>query len=328
MMPLQTVLPAILAGTLPVSAQSAWSALAPVPVGGTLQEHTTVALSDSLLAVVGGLVESGETTNNVLLYDISGDAWTQAAPLPVPLNHPNAVAVDGSIYVLGGLGGDSEWLAVRDGFRYNTEGGEWEELEPMPEGSERGSAITVVHGGRFYLAGGIPDGSGMSVDDVSIFDVESGTWLDVPEAARHIPAPRDHGGGAVIDGKFYVVGGRDAGLHNVKDTVFILNLEDLEAGWAVSEAAMPTARGGLAVAAVGAKIYTFGGEGNLEEGTDGVFDNVEVYDTETDEWEVLEPMDLPRHGTSAAAVDGRIYIPGGGIVEGVGATDAFDVFTP
>lgn len=59
-----------------------------------------------------------------------------------------------------------------------------------------------------------------------------------------------------------------------------------------------------------------------------MFDNVEVYDAETDVWDVLEPMDLPRHGTSAAAVNGRIYIPGEGIVEGVGATDAFDAFSP
>lgn len=327
-MAFKTLLCAVLALALPVSSQSTWSTLSPVPVGGTLQEHTTVAINDSLLAVVGGLVEGGDTTDNVLLYDIPGDTWRQVAPLPVALNHPNVVVSGENIYVLGGLGGERGWPPVRNTFQYDADVDQWEELQSIPEGSERGSAITVVHGDRIFLAGGIPGGSGESVDDVSIFDLESGEWLEVPEEARHIPAPRDHGGGAVIDGKFYVVGGRDAGLHNVRDTVFILDLEDLEGGWRTSEAAMPTARGGLSVAAIGTMIYAFGGEGNPEEGTDGVFDDVEVYDTETDAWEVLEPMQLPRHGTSAAAVDGRIYIPGGGIVEGVGATDVFDVFSP
>lgn len=327
-MAFKTLLPAVLAIALPAFSQGTWTTLSPVPVGGTLQEQTTVAINDSLLAVVGGLVEGEDTTDNVLLYDIPGDTWRQVAPLPVPLNHPNVVAFGEDVYVFGGLGGETGWPPVRDTFRYDPEADEWEELEPFPESSERGSAITVVHEARVYLAGGIPGGAGESVDDVSIFDLESGEWLEVPEEARHIPAPRDHGGGAVIDGKFYVIGGRDAGLHNVRDTVFILDLEDLEGGWITSESVMPTARGGLSVAAIGTKIYAFGGEGNPEEGTDGVYDDVEVYDTETDEWEVLEPMDLPRHGTSAAAVDGRIYIPGGGIVEGAGATDTFDVFSP
>lgn len=327
-MALKALLSVILTVALPVSSEGTWTTLSPVPVGGTLQEHTTVAINDSLLAVVGGLVEGGNTTDNVLLYDIPSDTWTQASPLPVPLNHPNVVAFEEKIYVFGGLGGESGWPPVRDTFRYDPEADQWEELEPIREGSERGSAITAVHGDKVFLAGGIPGGAGDTVDDVSIFDLESGEWLEVPDEARHIPAPRDHGGGAIIQGRFYVVGGRDAGLHNVRDTAFILDLEDLEGGWTTSDAVMPTARGGLSVAAIGTKIYTFGGEGNPEEGTDGVFDDVEVYDTETDDWEVLEPMDLPRHGTSAAVVDGRVYIPGGGIVEGVGATDVFDVFSP
>ena len=328
MVSVKSLFSAILAGAVFAPARGTWTSLAPILVGGTLQEHATVALSDSFLMVVGGLVEGGDTTGNLLLYDIFADAWTPLTPLPTPMNHPNAVVFEGGVFVLGGLGAGDGWPPVRETFRYSPETDMWQELEAMPEGSERGSAITVVYGNRAYLAGGIPGGAGETVDDVSIFDLESRRWVDVPEAARHIPEPRDHGGGAVIDGKFYVVGGRDAGLENVKDTVFILDLENLEGGWTTSETSMPTARGGLSVATIGSKIYTFGGEGNPEDGSDGVFDNVEVYDTETGEWEVLEPMELPRHGTSAATVGDRIYIPGGGIVQGVGATDAFDAFDP
>ncbi|SPO05536.1 uncharacterized protein DNG_08223 [Cephalotrichum gorgonifer] len=329
MVSLKAFLTTILAGALPgASSQSgSWSTLAPIPVGGTLQEHTTVALSDSLLAVLGGIVQSSETTDNVLLYNITADAWTQVASLPIPLNHINAVAVNGSIYVLGGLSAETNRPAVGDSFRYDPEADTWEGLEPMPEEVKRGAAVMGVYGDKVYLAGGIPSRS-TSLDDVSVFDISAGEWLEVPEKARHIPEPRDHGGGAVIDGKFYVLGGRYSGAENVKSTVFILDLENLEGGWSTSEATMPTARGGLSAAPVGTKLYTFGGEGNPEEGTKGVFDDVEVYDAEADEWEVLEPMELPRHGASAAAVDGRIYIPGGGTQQGLGATDFFDVYEP
>lgn len=225
----------VIAATLiPSSIAQGWQSMASVPVGGTLQEHTTVALSDSLLAVVGGLVEGGATTDNVLLYDIPADTWSQATPLPVALNHPNVVGADGKIYVLGGLSGERGWPAVGNSFVYDPEIGEWEELQSIPNGLQRGSSIMGVYGSRVYLAGGIP-GMGATMDDVSIFDLEALEWLEVPEEASKIPAPRDHAGGAVINGKFYVVGGRDSGLQNVRDTVFILDLEDLESGWTTSE---------------------------------------------------------------------------------------------
>jgi N-acetylneuraminic acid mutarotase len=75
-------------------------------------------------------------------------------------------------------------------------------------------------------------------------------------------------------------------------------------------------------------VYTFGGEGNPVEGSDGVFDQVEVYDTRKDSWERLGKMKVPRHGTSAVAVKGGVYIPGGGIKLGGAPVDTFDVFYP
>lgn len=183
-MVLKTLLSTILTATLPVASQSTWITLSPVPVRGTLQEHSTVALSDSLLVVVGGLVEGGNTTGNVLLYDIPAATWTQVAPLPLPLNHPSAMASNEYIYVSGGLGGESGWPPVWETFRYDLGADEWEELGLIPEDSERGSAITAVHGARAYLAGGIPGGAGDSVT----------TWYLRPRVGRVARGPR--GGGA------------------------------------------------------------------------------------------------------------------------------------
>ena len=53
------------------------------------------------------------------------------------------------------------------------------------------------------------------------------------------------------------------------------------------------------------------------------------YDTAKEAWEVLTPMPLPRYGTSAVAVDGKIFVPGGGGgVQGAGPMDVLDVFGP
>jgi N-acetylneuraminic acid mutarotase len=89
---------------------------------------------------------------------------------------------------------------------------------------------------------------------------------------------------------------------------------------------MPTARGGIAAAAVGTTIYTFGGEGNVVDGVNTVFDQVEAYDTRRDRWQRLAPMPIPRHGTAAVAVGGTIYIPGGGNRGGGSPMDVNDAF--
>lgn len=168
------------------------------------------------------------------------------------MNHINAAVVDGRIYVLGGLAdlGEREpaWRSVGDAFVYSPSTGVWESLLALPEGEERGSAAVGVYGSKIILAGGMTDlelsgnTSQNSVAVVSVFDTKSREWLDVPRKAKYMPEGRDHAGAAVLDGKMYALGGRHRGQENVKDTVFVLGLCDLEAGWRISEKRMPTSR--------------------------------------------------------------------------------------
>ena len=314
-----------------------WRDLAPIALTPR-QEHVTVPLPPSSLAILGGIVPAGEifnTTDIVQIYDIQKDAWRSAAPMPVPLNHANAASLDGKIYLLGGLAvaPDGAWRAIPDSWVYDVASSTWQAIEPMPSNEARGSAAVGVYNKTIFLAGGMTvlsviSGEQASVDIVSAFDTVSGRWLALPAAATKIPGARDHAGGAVVGDSFFVLGGRDRGQANVRDTVFALDVKNLDAGWKTKVSKMPTARGGLAAAAVGAKVYTFGGEGNSAEGSSGVFNETEAYDTTSDSWAVLPPMKLPRHGTSATTIGGRIYIPGGGISIGGHPVDNVDVYEP
>ncbi|KAK5655348.1 hypothetical protein OQA88_5915 [Cercophora sp. LCS_1] len=317
-----------LAITLFVShAAATWTSLAPIPIG-TLQEHIALVTSPSQLVTIGGLVSNGSTTDLTLLYDIPSNTWKRGTGAPTGLNHPNAVSHDGKIYLLGGLTGASGWRASPNSWVYDPATDKWSTLASMPASEARGSAASAVHNGTVYLAGGIPSSGGRTMDLVTAYDIPTNTWVSLPDNIKKMPGARDHASYATVGTKFYVLGGRADGVAAVKDTVFILDLSDLSKGWRTSEAKMPTARGGLVAAAVGNKIYTFGGEGNPAPSTRGVFPETEVFDTVSETWEKLEGMKIPRHGTSAAAVGGKIYIPGGGIIQGMGATEAFDVFTP
>ncbi|WP_437805864.1 Kelch repeat-containing protein [Sorangium sp. So ce1078] len=303
-------------------APSDWHELAPI-AGGPRQEHGVVALDDRVYVIAGA---GGDqlNTGRVEVYDPGAGTWSEAAPLPVALNHPNVAAVGGKIYLLGGMIGEFPWTAVGDAFEYDPQTDAWTELEPMPEGTERGSAAVGASGTKIYLAGGLRSLSPRFQDTVlefSSYDVETGAWEALPD----LPEPRDHVGGAVVGSTFYVLGGRANGQGNVKDTVFAY---DLSAGAWSTRAPMPTARGGVAAAVKGETIYVIGGEGNQEPGSLGIFDDNEAYDAARDAWQVLEPMRTPRHGTGAVAVGSTIYVPGGGTQQGFGLTDVAEAFTP
>ncbi|GAA1655725.1 hypothetical protein GCM10009733_061470 [Nonomuraea maheshkhaliensis] len=307
-----------------------WSRRAAIG-GGPRQEHGVAALGHRVY-VLGGIVIDPAggvvTTGRVEVYDTRRDTWSEAAPLPVAMNHPNVATVGGRIYVLGGLSGGASWQALRDSFVYDPRTGRWTSLPPMPAGLERGSAAMGVRGTKIYLAGGMrtltpgPGGLQDTVDLVSSYDVMTGRWESLPS----LPQARDHVGGAVVGSTFYVLGGRDRGQVNVRDTVYALDLRSRR--WS-ERAPMPTARGGIAAAAVGGKIYTFGGEGR-HDGTNPntVFAEAEAYDTARDRWVRLAPMPVPRHGTAAVAVGGTIHIPGGGTAGGAAPVAVNDAYRP
>ncbi|KAK4186061.1 hypothetical protein QBC35DRAFT_465064 [Podospora australis] len=319
-----------------------WSTLPPIALAPR-QEHVAVALTPTSLAIFGGIVPAEDwwpTVPVLQIYDIPSQTWRRAADAPKGLNHPNAAVVNGKIFLLGGLKEvtptDLAWRPTNESWVYDPATDIWSSLPPLPVTDvARGSAAMGVFGHIIFLAGGITQtpfdpalGEQESVDDVSAFDTKTNTWINLPAKAKKIPAARDHAGAAVVGNKFYILGGRDHGQNNVRDTVFELDFKNLQKGWVVKKGKMPTARGGVVAAAVGKNIYTIGGEGNPKNGTEGVFPQVEAYDTTKDKWEKLPDMQVPRHGTSAVALGGGIYIPGGGVKQGGAPVDVFDVFWP
>ncbi|KAF2789929.1 galactose oxidase [Melanomma pulvis-pyrius CBS 109.77] len=325
------------------SPPSTWTPLANISVAPR-QEHSTIFLPPSTIGILGGVIPvAGEmlplTTGMIQFYSIPENIWKTVSPIPKPVNHLNAAVVNGKIYVLGGLAmtttenGSPVWMHTSDSWVYNPKSDSWTSLPAMPDAEARGSAGVGVYGGKVILAGGlrslelVPGGLQDTVDTVSIFDTVTKKWLEVPEAAKKIPEGRDHAGAAAVGSKMYILGGRNMGQENVKDTVFILDLKNLERGWKTSKAKMPTPRGGCATGVIGTKVYIFGGEGNTQAAS-GVFNETEAYDTVRDRWEQFAPMRIPRHGTYAVGVRNSVYIPGGGIAQSSGPVADFDVFRP
>ncbi|KAJ5743564.1 hypothetical protein N7533_008434 [Penicillium manginii] len=299
-----------------------WLNLKPIPV--PRQEHSTVALNETTIAVIGGVhIEgaSASSTDLVQFYDIPSDTWRNGTSIPYGINHPNAAAVNGRIYLLGGLtdgalspGEYINWVATTGSFLYDPATETWSELAPHAERNRKRQCDcrrTQRHNlsrGRHDRASELP----RLAHNGQRFQHNLRVMDSTSPAAANIPEGRQHGTGGVIGNKFYVVGGRWFGQMNVRGTVYELDLTNQEAGWKTSPFHMPVPRGGLAGGIVGERIYTFGGEGDPNTIT-GVFNQSESYDVKSRRWSELKDMAVPRHGTSAVAIGNKVYIPGGGL---------------
>lgn len=287
-----------------------WETRAPLP---TPRQEVGVAELDGQIYVIGGFNSAGLSVNTVERYHPATDQWTAAAPLPAtsPLNHIGAASVGGFLYAVGGL--RQNFIGVNWVFRYDPDQDAWDEVAPMP--TARGAMGVAVVDGKIYAAGGSPLVRGT---DFAVYDPALDEWT----VLNPMPTNRNHLAAVGYAGKVYAFSGRTTVLVGATE-IYDPTAEEWSAGEQI-----PTPRGGIAAAEVRGLIYVFGGEGNDEPGTQGVFDDVEAYNPEQDNWREFTPMPFPRHGIGAAALGGRIHIPGGGPIEGFGVTEINDAFIP
>jgi len=305
-------LPAILflAASDPVLCGEAWRSLAPVR---TPRQEVGVAELGGRVYVIGGILAGGAATGIVERYDPLLDAWEPIASLPRRLHHIGAAALDGRVYALGGLDGGFD--GVNACFRYDPEADAWEDIAPLP--TRRGAMGVAVLGGRILAAGG--QRTNATVREFAAFTPGpgGGSWETLPD----MPTARNHLAAGAALGFFFSISGRGAGLR-----AEVERYDPVLRVWS-AVAPIPTPRGGIALAAIGRRLYVFGGEGNRAVPS-GVFPQTEMYDADLDRWLNRLDMSIPRHGIGAVALGGAIFIPGGSEVEGFGVSAANTAYAP
>ena len=288
------------------------------------QEIYADALDGKIYSGGGILPRNGDFTDRFEVYDPERDAWTALAPLPEPRHHITISALGKRIYGVGGfVGGIPDWRAQASVYVYDPVADSWSQGIDLP--SPRAEHVAAVVDGKIYIIGGRvretedADHFFEHIDSTlnEAFDPESGRW----SALANAPTARNSAAAAVIDGKIYVVGGRQ-NLKQPDGSMRIVNLPNLEVydprtdSWE-QRTAMPQGQGGLAAAAVDGRLYVFGGEQWTPQTR--VFEESWLYDPAADSWQALAPMPTPRHGLTAAAVGSRIFVIGGADKPGLGA---------
>lgn len=196
-----------------------------LPDGQSLQGTALVALPDGDLLQVGGMHARNEDVTDedlisvaaVCRFDVAGNVWRDAVPLPEPRSSHDAIAVGGTVYVAGGWslrgnGQRPQWL--RTAWRLDTTAEEqrWEPLPEIP--ASRRACQLARFGDTVALVGGM-DEDAEFLRDVLVLDLVQGAW--VPAA----PFPSMPFGAAAVgvgealyasgmDGQLFRLVGRDA----------------------------------------------------------------------------------------------------------------------
>jgi len=204
--------------------------------------HAMAATLDGVLYLAGGNDGNGPSPQAARL---DGDGWRRLAPLPQGRSAGGLVALDGRLYLVGGV---VEGGLAADTQVYDPAADRWTPAPGLPTPREHLGA--AGSGGRVYVVGGRTGGIGGNLDVAEAFDPAAGRWSSLP------PMPTARGGlaaTATASGQVVAVGGEAAATFEEVEAF------DPGSGRWRSLAPLPTPRHGLGVVAVGDVVYVLAG---------------------------------------------------------------------
>lgn len=245
------------------------------------------------------------------------DQWVEKTPMPTARFNFGAAAVNGTIYVIGGLAKVFDEQAYANGREgttnvneaYDTATDTWVEKAPMPAPNWLDTFGIAVYQGKIYCIGGPAN---------NVYDPATDTW----EAKKAMPTQRHFLCANVVDGKIYLIGGRT--MEKATDTgdywlpgLMTYKVSDVNEvydpatnAW-TRKVPVPNPVASYASAVVNNKIYIISGctpNGNIT----GL---VQVYDPQTDNWSLATPIPNAVENAAAGAVistaASAIYVIGG-----------------
>ncbi|MEW5681911.1 MAG: kelch repeat-containing protein [Pseudomonadota bacterium] len=308
--------------------QLSWQTLAPMPIA---VQEIYPAVHNGNIYVAGGLSDAlpeteQQMTDAVQLYDPAMDRWTMAPALPEPRHHAYLVSVANQLFLFGGfiIADGGRWSASSDVLLLDETAQQWRKVARLPKPLTE--TVAVVLNGKVHLASGRSPAGADNAQwrdqaDVNwhwVFDPHSLSFTE----AEPLPLAFNSATGVVLNGQFYVVGGRQVGGANLAQ---LQRFDAATNSWQPLSA-MPQAQGGLAAAVLGDDLLVFGGE--YFDNGGGVYSQVWRYQAGTDSWQQAGTMPLPRHGLGAVKLNNQVYVLGGASVVGLKATSAvLDVVT-
>jgi N-acetylneuraminic acid mutarotase len=293
------------AGAPPPLSQGRWEVRPDMPA--PTRTYSSVAALPGQVLVVGGFstnIMTGKTVvyDTVSAFDTKAGTWGTLEPVPKPIAGANVAAVGGKLYVLGGIGLLESW-------QYDPASHQWTAKKPVPVVRGFGVSAVGVSGTRILLGGGAEPGqsnnnlnTGVRVNHVLAYDTVADSWERLPE----LEEARGYAMGAVLGNTFWVIGGSNS----IERTDLSVGLDLATRVWARGTPP-PLLLSSAGSAVLDGRLYAIGGIATTT-GTIGPL--TLVFDPTLPParaWDMVASLNTPRFATGAAALDGRIYFPGG-----------------
>jgi Kelch motif len=254
------------------AASNTWSARAPLPIPLPYPIATSLgvvpdASGNSIVYAIGGTDgESGFSGYPIQAYDLATDTWTPKNTQVFTSGLNGVGLIGGKLYYSGGfVFHESTYLPTL--YAYNPATDAAVQKANMPAATDDGVA-GVIAGKLFVLPGacGLPsDCNEGPTRALYRYNPVNNSW----NTRRSAPHYHQYGGGGVIGGKFYVVGGENASL----------DAYDPSTNRWKTLASMPKA-GWAQAAVLGSKLYVV--ESALPYGTSSP--HLFVYNPATNKW--------------------------------------------
>jgi N-acetylneuraminic acid mutarotase len=234
-------------------------------------------------------------------------SWTTMTPMPTARGDLGVATVNGNIYAIGGLSGDSP---VNVNEMYDPIANRWTTETPMP--TARSGCAIAVYNNEIYVIGGAVGNE--FVGNNEVYNPGTNSW----EIKASMPIPRADLSASVVNGKIYLIGGEEYSSTSpyYRETNVNEVYNPANDTW-TTEAPIPSAVYGYASTVVNGKIHIIGGsQASSSQGSNIFVNSNQVYDPQTNTWSL--GANLPSAVTygAAAATEGfmappLLYVIGG-----------------
>lgn len=174
---------------------SDWFALPPMPSPRCL---FNIGESENMLfAIAGKDLQSNESLDTVMCYDVDQMKWSETKKLPLKIHGHSVVSHKGLVYCIGGKTDDNK--ALNKMFAYNHKQSEWKELAGMK--TPRSMFGTVIHNNKIIVTGGVNE-DGLTASSEA-YSFATNKW----EPFTEFPQERSSVNLVSTGGMLYAVGG-------------------------------------------------------------------------------------------------------------------------
>nr|WP_304608466.1 malectin domain-containing carbohydrate-binding protein [Pontibacter anaerobius] len=298
-----------------------WSTAASQPY--TVSEAQGEAVGGKLYTF-GGFDSQKTTftpTSRAYVYDPVVNSWSAIASMP-PMNGTNyggvthaGFATDGTdIYFAGGYTsnstGSGQIFGTKEAWKYIVKENRYERLPDLPVTISAGQL--EYENGKLHHIAGTNSSRTMDLGDHYVLDLDNlaAGW----KTLAALPAPRQHAGSAVYEGKIYYIGGQTGHDSELVASKEVHRYDPSSNTWTkMADLPVPsgtTGRGHISssVIIVGSRILVLGGETVHSSGSTNM---VSAYSPATNTWESLTPLPQNRYSGVAANLGGSLFYTGG-----------------